>query len=88
MSSQPVIYSISDIPTGIQELLKQEQELIQSVIEVGVGADQTSAYSALQDRLDTLKASIPSAKTSSGHVESTRYYKRSYISRKHSLDQL
>lgn len=78
LRSAPKIYSISKLPSGIESLLKEEQKLIKAVIETDVDVSQTSDYSALQDRLAELKASIPSAETSTGYVKRSSYYRRSY----------
>ena len=81
LNAPPQIYTFDKISTGIETLLTTEQELIQAVLEADVNVAETSAHSALNDRLDELKAAAPSAETSSGYVRSSSSsYRRTYIS--------
>ena len=81
LSVPPKIYTFDKISSGIETLLTTEQELIQAVLEADVDVAETSAHSALNDRLDELKAAAPSAETSSGYVRSSSSsYRRTYIS--------
>jgi hypothetical protein len=76
----PKILIFNQFSKGIKELLEEEQELIKSVLDANADLAQTSEHSALNDRLDQLKAAVPSTETSSGYVRTRKYYKRTYIS--------
>ena len=82
LNSSPAIYTLSTLPSGIQALLREEQELIKAVIETDANLNQTSDYIALKEQLEALKTVIPSATTSKADVYSSskRYYGRSYVS--------
>jgi len=70
ISVPPKIYTFDKISSGIETLLTTEQKLIQAVLEADVNVAETSAHGALNDRLDELKAAVPSAETRSGYVRS------------------
>ncbi len=72
--SEPEILIVPKVSKGIEELLKQEQELIKSVLNSGGKANTSSEYTALEDRLEELKTIIPQAETSSGYVRRSRRY--------------
>ena len=81
ISVPPQIYTFDKISSGIETLLTTEQKLIQAVLEADVNVAETSAHGALNDRLDELKAAVPSAETRSGYVRSnSNTYSRTYIS--------
>lgn len=81
LRSAPEIYAVSSMSSDVKNLISEEQRLIKSVIEADVSVNETSDYLALEERLDELQTSIPSAETRSGYVQSSRrYYRRTYVS--------
>lgn len=80
LSEPPEIYSLRTVSSDIDEMLNREQSLVKRVLESNAAITDTSDYSALKDRLDSLKSEIPGATTSKGHVKRSSSYRRSYVS--------